>query len=227
MLRWKRERVPECGAIDDEGEMSAERYGEIMLKRLGEEYRRFAGFVVESGGMAKRILEVGPGPGWVSTFVAEGMPDAEIVAVDASADMARACAANFARAGIAGRASVVVGVAERLEESVAGPFDVVYTRDSLHHWIDPVAGFRSVRALLAPGGVLVLGDERRDLGPAARALVAVLSRRMGPMGRFWRSSIAAAYTPAELGAMLAEAGFKDARVRGGFLDVSAVATKAG
>jgi len=227
MLRWKRERVPECGAIDDEGDLSAERYGEIMLKRLGEEYRRFARFVVESGGKAKRILEVGPGPGWVSVFVAEAVPDAEIVAVDASSDMARACAANFAAAGLAGRARVVVGVVERLGESVAGPFDVIYTRDSLHHWIDPVAGFRNIRSLLAPGGVLVLGDERRDLAPAARALVAVLSRRMGTMGRFWRSSLAAAYTPAELGAMLAEAGFKDARVRGSFLDVSAAATKAG
>ena len=43
------------------------------------------------------------------------------------------------------------------------------------------------------------------------------------MGGYWRSSLAAAYTPAELGAMLAEAGFEGASVRGGFLDVRIIA----
>jgi len=227
MFRWKRERVPEGGAIDDDGGMSAERYGEIMLRRLGDEYRRFARYAAEAGTIAgrppARLLEIGPGPGWVSVFVSEALPEAEIVAVDASADMARACAANFAAAGIADRARVVVGTAELLGDSVEGPFDLIYTRDSLHHWIDPVAGFRNARSLLAPGGVLALGDERRDLSPAARALVAIASRRMGPMGGYWRSSLAAAYTPAELGAMLAEAGFEGASVRGGFLDVRIIA----
>ena len=48
MFRWKRERIPEGGAIDDEEGLSAERYGEIMLRRLGKEYRRFARYVADS-----------------------------------------------------------------------------------------------------------------------------------------------------------------------------------
>lgn len=228
MFRTKRGRVPEGGAINDEKGLSAEEYGEIMLRRLGSEYRRFAAQVLAAGKPPEggRVLELGPGPGWVSVFLAETRPDLSIAAVDASPDMVRACGKNFAKAGIAGRAKVLQGRAEAVSKAVSGPFDLVYSRDSLHHWDDPQAGFAGIAAVLAPGGILVLGDGRRDLSLGGRLLVEVLSRAIGKMGAYWRSSLAAGYTPEELRFFLAGAGFEAADVRGSLIDLFAAARKA-
>lgn len=222
-----KERVPEGGAIRDEGNLSAERYGEIMKRRLGGEYRRFAARVLDLGKPSEnaRVLEIGPGPGWISVLLATERPDLRIDMVELSPDMIRASLANLAAAGIGDRATVIQGCAERVDEAVEGPYDLIYSRDSLHHWEDPPAAFSRFHALLSPGGALVLQDERRDIGMVARLLVAVLSRAMGAMGAFWRSSIAAGYTAAECARFLESAGFSQRRAEAEFLSVSLFARK--
>jgi SAM-dependent methyltransferase len=219
-------RIPEGGAIDDVRDMSSEQYSEIMRKRLWGEYQRFVSDLLEfcPPPEGARALEVGPGPGWIGIILAKARPDISIDAVDASADMARAYRATIEAEGLSGRIDVRVGSVERLEEAARGPYALVYSRDSLHHWEDPVAGFRSIRALLAPGGTLFLKDERRDIGLAARCLVNLIVRLfLGPMGKYWKTSIAAGYTCSELESILEKAGFDRPRPRSSFLDLELVA----
>ncbi len=224
-----KERVSEGGAIrdgDSEG-MSAEKYGEIMKKRLWGDYLRFASRTLNEGQppVGGRVLELGPGPGWISVIVSQKRPDLKIDLVDASPDMVRAARANLAASGAADRTRVFEGTAESVDETAPGPYDLVYSRDSLHHWNDPVKAFSRIHKILAPGGILVLQDERRDIGLKARALVAILSRLIGGMGRFWRSSIAAAYTVEELKAILAATDFSEKNVVPEFLSLALRAKK--
>jgi SAM-dependent methyltransferase len=225
MMRSK-ERVPECGAIEDSKGLSAEDYAQIMKRRLWDEYERFANFVLEEGRPSEgaRLLEIGPGPGWIGIILAKARPDIRIEAVDASEDMARAYRATIAREGLEERIRVYAGRAERLDESVDGAFDLAYSRDSLHHWDDPAAAFGSIRGSLKGGGALVLQDERRDIGIAARLVVkAQCAFVLGPMGKYWRSSIAAGYTADEVRGLLERCGFRDVRARPDFLNLAVTA----
>lgn len=199
-MKRTRERIPECGAIEDSEGLSAESYAEIMRKRLWGEYQRFAGFVLEEGRPCRgaRLLEIGPGPGWIGIILAKARPDIRI--------------------------QVATGRAERLGESVKGAFDLVYSRDSLHHWDDPRAAFAAIRGALKEGGALVLQDERRDIGAAARLVVkAQCAFVLGPMGKYWRSSIAAGYTADEVRGFLELSGFQDISVLPDFLNLAVTA----
>lgn len=225
------ERVPECGAIEDSRGLSAEKYADIMKERLWDEYERFARFALEEGKPPRgaRVLEIGPGPGWIGVILAKARPDLELEAIDASDAMVRAYQATIEREGLEERIHVKIGRAESLADgdadSFAGKFDLVYSRDSLHHWDDPSAAFSAIRGLLRENGRLVLQDERRDIGLAARLLVkAQCAFVLGPMGKYWRSSIAAGYTANEVACFLERADFRDIEVRPEFLNLAVVAS---
>jgi SAM-dependent methyltransferase len=225
-MKRTRERIPECGAIKDSEGLSSESYAEIMRKRLWGEYQRFAGFALEEGRPCQgaRLLEIGPGPGWIGIILAKARPDISIEALDASEDMVRSYRATIAKEDLEERIQVATGRAERLGESVKGAFDLVYSRDSLHHWDDPRAAFAAIRGALKEGGALVLQDERRDIGAAARLLVkAQCAFVLGPMGKYWQSSIAAGYTADEVRDFLELSGFRDIRIRPDFLNLTVTA----
>jgi SAM-dependent methyltransferase len=220
------ERIPEGGAINDSSALSAEQYAATMKRALWKEYLRFSRFALESCEIRSgaRVLEIGPGPGWIGIIIAKARPDLRIEAVEASADMVRAYGSTIAREGLEGRIEVRQGRVESLGETVEGPFDLVYSRDSLHHWADPAAAFRSIKNALTEGGTLAIQDERRDIGIAAKMVVSALCAfSLGTMGKYWRSSIAAGYTAPELEAFLAAAGFGKIAVSSDFLELSAVA----
>jgi SAM-dependent methyltransferase len=221
-------RVPEGGAIEDSAALGAEEYSRIMKEKLWDEYERFSRFALAATCLppGARILEIGPGPGWIGVIIAKARPDLRLEAVEASADMVRAYRGTIASEGLEGRIEVGQGCAERLGDAVTGPFDLVYSRDSLHHWSDPVAAFRSIAAVLAPSGAVAIMDERRDIGVAAKLVVSALCAfSLGEMGKHWRSSIAAGYTAGEVRIFLSEAGFEDVSVAPGFLGLTAVAKR--
>jgi len=215
-------RVPEGGAIDDEGSMTAERYSEIMGKRLAGEYKRFADRVLAlpSFGAGSRLLEIGPGPGWISVIIARGLPDVRIDAVEASADMIRVFSANCREAGILDRVTPRQGVVEEIGRAADGLYDIVYSRDSLHHWTDPAAAFRGIRGILKPGGRLIIVDSRRDMGFGARLLVNLISPTMPDgMGKYWVSSVQASYTREEAEGFVRPAGFSAWKVEADFMNL--------
>jgi SAM-dependent methyltransferase len=169
-----------------------------------------------------RVLEIGPGPGWIGIILAEARPDLAIEAVEASPDMLRVYRAEIARRGLEGRIAPRLGRAEELKATTAGMYAAVFSRDSLHHWSDPAAAFAGIRARLAPGGSLFLRDCRRDIGPAARLVVALVGRAMpASMGKYWASSIAAGYTEGELRAFLRNVDFRAIETGSRFLDLEA------
>lgn len=110
-----------------------------------------------------RILDLGAGTGLLSALVAAAVPDAEVVLLDASADMLAQAPERLGHEW--GRCRAVVGEFPR--DLPAGPFDAVVSALAVHHLPDPDkrALFAAVHDLLVPGGVFVNAEQ--VAGPTA------------------------------------------------------------
>jgi ubiquinone/menaquinone biosynthesis C-methylase UbiE len=102
---------------------------------------------------ASRILDAGCGTGASTAAVLGVVPDAEIVAVDASAGML----AQARRKRWPDKVSFVHSRIEDLAD-VHGPFDAIFAAYLIRNLPDPDATLAAFRGLLRPGGVLVVLD---------------------------------------------------------------------
>jgi 2-polyprenyl-3-methyl-5-hydroxy-6-metoxy-1,4-benzoquinol methylase len=104
-----------------------------------------------------RVADIGCGQGASAIIIAKGYPNATVDGSDyheASVEAARRAAE---RAGVSGRVTFEVASAKSFG---GGPYDLVCVFDALHDMGDPVGVLRTVRGLLAPGGVLLVADEK-------------------------------------------------------------------
>ena len=157
-------------------------------------------------GQPLRLLDVACGTGALLTRLLERFPLAEATGVDASADMlAEARRALDALPDARGRstrllvATLAAGPTAGLPFAPAS-FDLITCSNALHYLPDPVGALAGLRALLAPGGQLVVEDYARRAAPFPWAPFEWLIRRVD-------SGHVRAYTCAEAGAFVASAGF--------------------
>ena len=200
-------RVPEGGAIEDSSEIIMEQYSEIMKKQLGKEYIRFAENVIKKVNPVQdsKVLEIGPGPGWAGINLLKQRNDIKLEGIEASPDMVRVATENAAKEGLAERVLYNKGVGEAMTNFSDHHYDLVISRDSLHHWEDPMKVFMEIKRVLKPNGKIYIHDHRRDLNFFGRLIVTVFSFLIaGDMGKYWKSSIAAAYTKEEIEKILNE-----------------------
>jgi len=102
---------------------------------------------------ATRVLEIGTAIGYSGVWMAGALPkDGMLVTMEVDDSRAKIARDNFAKAGLADRASVVVGDAARMLHKVAGPFDLIF-QDGDKKQYGPMLD-RLVE-LLRPGGLLV------------------------------------------------------------------------
>lgn len=103
---------------------------------------------------ATRILEVGTAVGYSGIWLAGALPTSGgmLLTIEQDPGRAREARDNFARAGLADRATVMVGDAERLVAKVAGPFDVIFQDGDKQLYLPMLD---RLVALLRPGGLLV------------------------------------------------------------------------
>jgi tRNA (cmo5U34)-methyltransferase len=127
-------------------------YLDLMLSEMPGYWRLQDEAAAATGTGARRILELGSGTGETARRVLARHPGAQLVGIDASADML-----EHART-VLPEADLRVG---RLEDALpVGPFDLVVSVLAIHH-LDGAgksALFRRIAAVLAPGGRFVLGD---------------------------------------------------------------------
>lgn len=103
---------------------------------------------------AARVLDLGCGGGHVAFRLAPLV--GRVAALDMSAHMLEAVAAEAARRGL-GNIATEHGTAESLPFADRS-FDVVASRYSAHHWRDLPACLREARRVLKPGGLAVFMD---------------------------------------------------------------------
>ncbi len=100
---------------------------------------------------AEHVLELGYGPGVVTGWLCDEVPDGHVVGVDRSATM-RDQAARRNRTHVAsGRLDLRVGDAEHLPDDL-GPFDAACGMNVWQFWLDPEATFTAIGERLRPGG---------------------------------------------------------------------------
>jgi SAM-dependent methyltransferase len=94
-----------------------------------------------------RVAEIAPGNGAAAAVLGRAFPASTVVGYDL---------APKPGTDLPGNVSIRQGDARDLPDE--GPFDLVYCLDSLHHLGDPAAVLSGVRRVVAPGGVLLVGE---------------------------------------------------------------------
>lgn len=108
-----------------------------------------------------RILDVGSGPGVITTLFAKVFPTAEVTAVDSTEGLLRRADDRAARLGVGDRVGThVADLSEGLSGGLAaaGPADLVWSSKALHHLGDQTAAVRTLVGLLRPGGMLAVSE---------------------------------------------------------------------
>jgi ubiquinone/menaquinone biosynthesis C-methylase UbiE len=116
--------------------------------------RRSARTFASSGSVERpRLLDAGCGTGASTAALLAAVPGARVVGVDASPGM-------LARARAKPWPATVEFVHGRVEDlaETAGPFDGIFAAYLIRNLPDPDDALRSLRALLRPGGLLVVHD---------------------------------------------------------------------
>lgn len=97
-----------------------------------------------------RCLEVGPGGGFMTKWLAETVaPNGSVVALDSNVRFVR----ELRLAGVEAREGEIVE-----DEIENGGFDLVYSRFVVSHLADPVRALHKMAAALKPGGWLMVED---------------------------------------------------------------------
>jgi 2-polyprenyl-3-methyl-5-hydroxy-6-metoxy-1,4-benzoquinol methylase len=143
-------------------------FGSFLAGELGLERTRFARHDDKVD-----VLIAGCGTGQQSIQTAQRFPAARILAVDLSTTSLAYARRKTRELGIA---NIEYAQADILRlASVGRTFDFIECVGVLHHLEDPVAGWRVIRSLLRPGGVMHIGlyseRARRDIA-AAQDLIA-------------------------------------------------------
>jgi SAM-dependent methyltransferase len=116
-----------------------------------------------------RVADLGCGTGASTLAIARGFPLARVDGLDLDAESIEAATAGAAEAGLSER----VGFACRdaADPELAGRYDLVTMFEALHDIEQPVAALSAAKQLLAPGGAVLVGDEKvaeRFTAPADR-----------------------------------------------------------
>jgi 2-polyprenyl-3-methyl-5-hydroxy-6-metoxy-1,4-benzoquinol methylase len=101
-----------------------------------------------------RVADVGCGAGWSAIAVARAFPRANVMGFDAD----EASIADARRNADGARVRFEVRDAAALAE--AGQFDLVLVLEALHDMARPVDVLQSLRHVLAPGGAVLVADEK-------------------------------------------------------------------
>lgn len=193
-------RVPEGEAIIDMPELSMEELNEEFKKRM-REYRKFAKFILYKLNVKdnSKVLEIGPGPGWITIVMAQDNPTLKITGVEISEDMIRVANKNIDNEGVKDRIVFLRGDATDMFQFEDNSFDVIITHDSLHHWDNPIGVFNEIARVIRPNGIFCVGDGRRDIGLGAKVIFKIAKLMISKeISYYWKTSIMAGYTPEEI-----------------------------
>jgi SAM-dependent methyltransferase len=143
---------------------NAVRYDALSRLLLGPFLARIAADIAAAAPDGARVLEVGCGPGHLSTRLAHHGFD--VTGLDLDPAMIARAQANTDRAGNRGgrHPSFLVGDVAALAFPDRS-FDLVVSTLSMHHWADPAVGLAEIGRILRPGARTLIWDFRPGVRP--------------------------------------------------------------
>ena len=105
-----------------------------------------------------RVADVACGEGRSSLAIARGYPNVRVDGIDMDPASVEAARRHLVGSGLEDR--VEFHLRDAADEQLAGSYDLVYIHEALHDMSYPVDVLAACRRLLAPGGSLIVGDER-------------------------------------------------------------------
>ncbi|HEV2702870.1 MAG TPA: class I SAM-dependent methyltransferase [Steroidobacteraceae bacterium] len=153
------------------------------------------------------IVDLGCGPGDIAIRLGRDAQRARITGVDGSAAMLHIARAAVRSAGLESRVKLLQGRIPGVDLS-SGSFDLVLSKDMLHHLPDPQVLWHEVRRLGRAGAAVCVVDLCRPESPAAaHEIVERVSGSEHPLLKTdFYNSLCAAFTAEEIRAQLAVAG---------------------
>jgi len=108
-----------------------------------------------------RVADLACGTAWSSISIARAYPMVFVDAIDEDTESIARAGANVAAAGLSERVRPIVRDASDARDPHAdGRYDLVTIFEALHDMNHPVEALRAAGRLLAPGGSVVIADER-------------------------------------------------------------------
>jgi ubiquinone/menaquinone biosynthesis C-methylase UbiE len=179
--------------------------------------------IIRSGIRSGTVLEIGPGPGYLGLEWLKKTHHTQLQGLDISPDMVEVAKKNAGAYGLESRVKYVVSPGDSMPFA-DGAFTAVFSNGSLHEWSKPEQTFSEIWRVLQTGGRIFISDLRRDMNFLVRWFLWINSRpkeiRPGLI-----SSIAAAYTPAELRALMQKTVFKNCHVKANPIGLTVVGSK--
>jgi ubiquinone/menaquinone biosynthesis C-methylase UbiE len=125
-----------------------------------------------------RVADVGCGLGWSSLELAKAFPHLRVDGYDADEESISAARRNAADAGLSDRVTFEV-VDAGVDDYGDGGYDAVFFFECLHDMAHPASALRAAGRALAPGGSVVVMDERAsdtiEVGDPVQTFLAVVS----------------------------------------------------
>jgi SAM-dependent methyltransferase len=190
----------------------------------------------EVGDVVRLIIDVGSGPGVMSTVFAGLFPAATVIAADGAPGLLDRARARAERAGVADRVgTLLVDLPDGFDElALAGPADIVWAGAALHHLGDQTDALRQLGGLLRPGGLVAVLEGGlqtrflpRDIGFGRPGLQSRLDAVMEDWFAEMRASLPGARPEVEdWPAMFAAAGLRHVGTRSFLVDVPPPGDKA-
>lgn len=147
---------------------------------------------------ARRLLDLGGGPGWVAIGLAQAQAQLEGAVFDWP-ETAAVARENIEGAGLSHRLSTIGGDLD--QDDLGAGYDLVWCSSVLHFVPDVAATLRKIHAALRPGGVLVCAHAEVSTAPREAAAVLPYYLAMRMMGRHVTAE-------GELALALSHAGFE-------------------
>lgn len=110
-----------------------------------------------SSDQPSRIAEIGFGAGWSTIALAEAYPSARIDGLDLDEASVRLAERNATEAGLADR--ITFRVQDAADPALAGRYHFAFAFECIHDMARPVPVLRALRALVGPGGTVLIGED--------------------------------------------------------------------
>ena len=212
--RKKNERIPSIEGIDDpEVAKSYERMTrtppfKLLRKKVISQLKKL--------NLAGNLIDLGCGSGNLIIQIANSFPNLELIGVDVSNEIISIAEKQAKEHSVESRITFKIGNVTNLpfpDNSI----DFIVSTFSLHHWSEPIKGFKEIFRVLKKNGTCLIFDFRRNsrrffyefLTFATKVVVPKALKRINePLG-----SLKASYTSDEIIQIISHTSFKKPEIK--------------